>query len=112
MIKEKAIILIITFSIAFVLFIISILQFKEKGFLFNNAYIYASEEERKKLNKKPYYRQSSIVFMLLSLTFIVIGLQTVTKNSILLFMEICLIVASIVYAVVSTVKIEKENKDK
>ena len=29
-------------------FFISFLQFKEKGFLFNNAYVWASPEERKR----------------------------------------------------------------
>ena len=40
--------------IAIVCFIVSYLQFSEKGFLFNNAYIYASKQERKnnqKINK-------------------------------------------------------------
>jgi len=32
-------------------FIISYLQFKEKGYLFNNAYIWASQEERKHMDK-------------------------------------------------------------
>ena len=41
----SAVILII---ISAALFTLSFFQFKEKGFLFNNAYLYASEEERKK----------------------------------------------------------------
>ena len=55
----SAVILII---ISAALFTLSFFQFKEKGFLFNNAYLYASEEERKKMNKKPYYRQSGNCF--------------------------------------------------
>lgn len=33
-------------------FVLSYLQFNDKGFLFNNEYIYASEKEREKMNKK------------------------------------------------------------
>ena len=39
-----------------VCFIFSYLQFNEKSFLFNNAYIYASKEERKVMDKKPHYK--------------------------------------------------------
>lgn len=48
---------IIVFSIAVILFIFSIMSFLERGFLLNNAYLYASREERKTMNKKPYYKQ-------------------------------------------------------
>ncbi|MBF4691515.1 DUF3784 domain-containing protein [Fusibacter sp. Q10-2] len=41
-------------------FIISYMQYKEKGFLFNNAYLYASKKERNEMNKKPHYRQSAL----------------------------------------------------
>lgn len=42
--------------------IIIFFQFRKKGFLFNNAYIYASKQERETIDKKPHYRQSSVVF--------------------------------------------------
>lgn len=42
--------------------VFSYLQFNEKGFLLNNAYIYASKQEREAMDKKPYYKQSGIVF--------------------------------------------------
>ena len=48
------------------LFILSIRSFLAKGFLFNNAYIYASKKERETMNKKPYYRQTAIVWEFLS----------------------------------------------
>ena len=47
---------IISGILAIVFLVISILQFKEKGFLFNNAYIWADKQEREKLNKKHHYR--------------------------------------------------------
>ena len=42
--------------------IISIRQFQEKGFLFNNAWLWASEKERRTMDKKPHYHQSGVVF--------------------------------------------------
>ena len=66
---------IITFILAGIFAYISFCQFIEKGFLFNNAYIFASEEERKKLDRKKHYRQSAIVFCLLSTVFLIMGLS-------------------------------------
>lgn len=53
---------IIISGICFVICLtISVVQFKGKGFLFNNAYILKSKQERRKMNKKPHYKQSGIV---------------------------------------------------
>ena len=60
----------ILFAVSIFLFFMSVRSFMEKGFLFNNAYIYASKQERAKMNKKPHYRQSAIVFLLLGLIFL------------------------------------------
>ena len=46
----------LVFIIAAILAVVSIRSFQNKGFLFNNAYIYASKKERGKMDKKPYYR--------------------------------------------------------
>ncbi len=51
-------------------FIVSFRSFREKGFLFNNAYLYASKEERDMMDKKPYYRQSAIVFLMIGVIFL------------------------------------------
>ena len=45
---------IIIFLFAACSLAISVLQFLEKGFLFNNAYLYAPKEERTKIDKKPH----------------------------------------------------------
>ena len=81
----------------------------EKGFLMNNAYLYASKEQREKMNKKPYYRQSAIIFGILSVVFIVIGLSLVLQDDRILLFEILLISGAIVYAVVSSVQIGKQE---
>ena len=75
-----------------------------------NAYIYASKEERGKMDKKPYYRQSAIVFCILCAVFLVIGLSLLLHKDKLFLLEIPLIVGVIIYAIVSTVQINKQTK--
>ena len=99
---------ILVFIIAGIMAILSFRSFKERGFLLNNAYIYATEEERKTMNKKPHYRQSAIVFCLISIVFIIIGLSIVSHNYRLELLEIPLIAGTIIYAIVSSVKINKK----
>ena len=101
---------IIVFSIAGILFLLSIRSFLERGFLLNNAYLYASKEERKTMNKKPYYKQSAVVFCALSAVFLVIGLSLLFQNDKIILLEIPLIVGIIIYVIVSTVMINKQAK--
>ena len=51
---SELITLIIVFFIAGMLLLFSIRSFLERGFLLNNEYLFASKEERKTMNKKPY----------------------------------------------------------
>ena len=60
MISARLVTSIILFVVAGVLLLMAVIHFLEKGFLFHNAYIYASPEERKTMSKKPYYRQTAI----------------------------------------------------
>ena len=109
--KGEWITVIIVFSFAGVLLLLSIRSFFEKGFLLNNAYLYASKEERKTMNKKPYYKQSAIVFCILSAVFIVIGISFILHNDQLFLLEIPLVAGVIIYAIVSTVLINKRIKE-
>ena len=101
---------IIMFVIAGILLLFSIRSFLERGFLLNNAYLYASKEERKSMNKKPYYRQTAIVFCILSAVFIVIGLSLVLQNDKIMLLEIPLILGAVIYAIASAVRISREEK--
>ncbi len=60
--------------------VISFFQFREKGFLFNNAYIYASGQERETMDKKPHYRQSGIVSAFLSSIFLCVAAECVFET--------------------------------
>ena len=102
--------LIIVFFIAGMLLLFSIRSFLERGFLLNNEYLFASKEERKTMNKKPYYKQSAIVFCILSAVFLVTGLSLLLQNDKFFLLEIPLIVGVIIYAIVSTVQINKRIK--
>ena len=89
---------------AAVLAVLSIRSFRNRGFLLNNAYIYASKEERQTMDKRPYYRQSGVVFLLLSVLFALIGLSVVLHDSRVNLLEIPVGLGAVVYAVVSSVK--------
>ena len=65
----------ILFLIAIGAFVMSYRSFREKGFLFNNAYIYASKQERETMDKKPHYRQSAIVLLMIGVIFLLNGVS-------------------------------------
>ena len=84
-------------------FLISFFQWREKGPVFNNAYLYAGEETRREMNKKPYYRQSAIVFFLLGFSFLMFGLNLIAGWSIFMILGACGILGTLAYAVISSV---------
>ena len=106
----EKVITIILGILSVILFSISLMHMYEKGYLLNNAYIYASKEERENMNKRPYYRQSGIVFFLLGLIALLNAFNIELKSVGLFVFVILLIVLVIVYAIVSTKKIEKNNR--
>ena len=110
MTAAEIVVAVIAFVLAGISAFISARQFAEKGFLFNNAYIWASKEEREKLDKSPHYKQSAIVFALLSAVFIVIGLSILLQNYKIQLIEIPLIIGALIYAVVSSKSIERRTK--
>ena len=101
---------VIAFILAGISAFISAHQFAEKGFLFNNAYIWASKEEREKLDKSPHYKQSAIVFALISAVFLVIGISILLQNYKIQLLEIPLILGALIYAFISSVRIERRTK--
>ena len=100
----------ILFAVSIFLFFLSVRSFMEKGFLFNNAYIYASEQERENMNKKQYYRQSAIVFLLLGVVFLLNALAVLLKVNWIFYIGIGVIVVTLIYAIVSSIVIEREKK--
>ena len=91
-------------------FAISAFSFKEKGFLFNNAYLYASKEERATMDKKPHYRQSAVVFLMIGIMFLLNAVSVFLVNSWISYITIVIAIITIIYAIVSSVAIEKNKK--
>ena len=100
----------ILFLISAFAFFVSIRSFMEKGFLFNNVYIYASKQERETMNKKPHYRQSAIVFLLIALIFLLNGLRMLLKIDWIFYISVAVMIITLIYAIVSSITIEKNNK--
>ena len=99
----------ILFSISLVCFVISVLSFLQKGYLFNNVYIGASKEQKETMNKKPYYLQSGVIFFILGITFLLDGFDILFKTSWIFFIIISLIIITIIYTLVSSSLIKKNN---
>lgn len=104
---------IISALILFVLsagaFIISVRSFEEKGFLFNNAYLYASKQERNNMDKKPYYRQSAIVFLLVGVLFLLNSVDVLLNTGWIFYVVIIIGIITVIYAVGSSIVIEKKK---
>ena len=96
--------------IAIVCFVFSFLHFSEKGFLLNNAYIHASKQERKNMDKKPRYKQSGVVFALTGLVFSINAAECVLLTGWLHYTVIVIMIVAMVYAVVSSVMTDKRQK--
>ena len=94
--------LAVTLLCAIVSFTISIRSFLEKGFVLNNAYIFASEEERKALDKAPLYRQTAIVCGLSGVMFLLIALMVLTGMKWLFYAACVVAVITLVYAIASS----------
>lgn len=96
--------------IATICFVFSYLQFHEKGFLFNNAYIYASKQERKSMDMKPHYKQSGIIFAFIGAIFLLDAIDIMLQTGWLFYFVIGLAIVAVAYAIVSSVMIEKGKK--
>lgn len=90
--------------------IISIRSFREKGFLLNNAYLYASEQEREKMDKSPYYRQSGIVFLLIGIIFLLSGIDALLTTVWIFWIVVPISVMTVIYAIISSILIEKQKE--
>ena len=102
----------ILFLMATVAFLLSICSFCEKGFLLNNAYLYASKQEREAMDQKPYYRHSAVVFMLIGCIFALNGLAILLCIDWISYIAVAVVFGAIAYAIASSVAIERNRKQK
>ena len=96
----------VLFLISALAFLLSIRSFQEKGFLLNNAYLYASRQERETMDKKPHYRQSAIVFLLLGCIFLLNGLQVLLNAPWIFYAVMVLVIVTLGYAIVSGIRLK------
>lgn len=106
---EEIITACVLFIISMGAFVISIRSFNEKGFLFNNAYLYASKQERQIMPKKQYYRQSAIIFLLVGSIFLINTIEVITHMEWLFSIVAILIIITIVYTIVSSIIIGRRK---
>ena len=99
----------ILFAVAAGPLILGIRSLREKGFLFNNGYIYASKQERQNMDKNPYYRQTAVIFFLISLIFLLNGVEMLLDAGWIFFVVIAVAVLAVIYAIVSSIMIEKRK---
>lgn len=88
--------------------VVGYFQFKEKGILLNNAYIYATKEARKTMNKKPHYRQSAIVFFQIGIIFLFMAIEMLLHTGWIFGIVIGLMILLMIYAIVSAIMIQKK----
>ena len=88
--------MIILGMLAILCFAFSYFQFHEKGFLFNNAYIYASKKEREIMDKRPHYKQSGVIFLLLGIVWLINAVDMVLKTEWLFYLFIVVYSGSVV----------------
>ena len=110
----RIIVCLIFLGIAVGFFVISWFQFKGKGYLFNNAYLWASPEERKRMDqdhgaKSPYYRQSGFAFLLIGVTCLLLAVYFATGWLWVFAVAGLSVVIMVIYAVASSVKLEMKR---
>lgn len=106
----EIVVIIILIFISAGSFTASCFYFNEKGFLLNNAYLLVSKKERKEMDKKPYYRQSAIIFLMIGSIFFLNAVEIMFHIGWLVYVVLAVTITAVIYAVVSTIKIEKKRK--
>lgn len=95
---------------AIVCLAVGIMQLNERGTPLNNAYLYASKEKKQSMNKSPYFKQSGIVFILLAVIFTLLASSIAFRTAWLEYLSLGVCAVAVIYAVVSSVIIEKSVK--
>ena len=90
--------------------VLGVRPWKEKGKLFNNAYLYASDQERSTMDKKPYYRQSAFVFLCVGLIFLLNAISVLLKAESFSLLSIAVAVLTLIYAIASDISIARNKK--
>lgn len=90
--------------VSLILFILSFMQFRERGPILNNSMLVSEKRERSKDNLKRWYRQSAIVFLILAFVFLFMGLWVLTDLAIFAWLMGAAILAVLIYAFTSSLR--------
>ena len=90
--------------VSLILFILSFMQFRERGPILNNSMLVSDKRERSKDNLKRWYRQSAIVFLILAFVFLFMGLWVLTDLAVFAWLLGAAILAVLVYAFTSSLR--------
>lgn len=107
---EDIIVAIVLVAVSLLAFVLSIRSFLEKGFLLNNAYLYATKKQREEMDKKPYYRQSAVVFFMIGIVFLLIAAAILLDAFRITYIAEAVILIMLIYAIASSISIEKKKK--
>ena len=91
-------------------FILSLLDFIKKGIILDDNYVFASKEARERMDKKAYYLQSAIVFLLLGVMFLFHTLRLLLDIVWFTYAAFVIAFVAIVYVIVSHYAIKKKAK--
>ena len=100
----KLIPFIITLAISVVCFLIAYFQAKERGPVFTNAYLFASKEERERLDRTPEYRLAKTVFLVFGIVFLILSVEVLMDWKWLAYILAGMIIALVVYVIAVTMK--------
>ena len=102
------------FGLVFLIFltvtslVLAILAFLGKDIILDDAYIKASEQERKAMNKKAYRVQGAIIFLFIAIVSAFNALRAIIHIPLFTYLAASFGVIGIVYAIVSHYKIKKK----
>jgi uncharacterized membrane protein len=95
--------------ISILLLIYSFFTSKEKGPILSNTYLWATSKEREKMDKSAEYHLVTVVFGILGMIFLLLTIRTLSSWSWINYIIGILIVIVISYAIIETIKTEKNK---
>ncbi|MDO4276967.1 MAG: DUF3784 domain-containing protein [Eubacteriales bacterium] len=98
---------VLTGIISVVLFIYVSFSMRCKGPILSNSYLFASEDERKNIDKKAEYRMVSVVFCHLAIIFALLTIYILTSWKVCIYGVYVLIVCVVVYAIKQAIQTEQ-----
>ncbi|MBP3936000.1 MAG: DUF3784 domain-containing protein [Clostridia bacterium] len=100
--------LVVLIVIIVVSFVLAIFAFSGKDIILDDAYIKASEEERKSMNKQAYRLQAGIIFLFIVVMSLCNAIRLITQISLFGYLAGAMLLIGIVYAIVSHYQIKKK----